>query len=85
MVASRVPFGGGASRLYLPVRSPLASGKNGSSPIRYASIAGTSSRSMSRTTRLYSSWHEAKALRFLVSAVHCASTTCQAARFEQPM
>ena len=42
---SRVPAAGGSSRLYLPVSSPLASGKNGSRPTPNRSQAGITSAS----------------------------------------
>ena len=57
-----------ALRLYLPVRRPLASGKNGNSPSPYSCAAGSRSFSISRTTRLYSSWQETKRLTFIARA-----------------
>ena len=50
--ARRLPAGGAVSRRYLPVSSPLASGKNGSSPRPNRSQAGMISTSASRWSRL---------------------------------
>src|SRR5262249_26078998 len=56
--ANREPGGSAAPRLYLPVSRPLASGKYGNIPNPSALAAGMSSRSTSRTSRLYSSWQD---------------------------
>src|SRR5258705_53313 len=64
---------------------PLASGKNGSRPSLYSCAAGSKSFSMSRTTRLYSSWHDTNRLALLARAVNSASATRHAGKFELPM
>src|SRR5262249_27198339 len=81
----RDPDGSVAPRLYLPVSIPLASGKYGNIDNPNACAVGLSSRSMSRTSRLYSSWQDTNAARPCRRATSCASTICCADRFEQPI
>ena len=54
--ARRVPGGGGSPRRYLPVSTPLASGKYGSMPREWRSQAGSTSSSALRRRRLSSFW-----------------------------
>ncbi len=82
--ASRVPSGAASPRRYLPVSSPDASGKNGSSPTPTCSHAGTRSASTSRFSREYSFCAETNGVRPAVRAVQSASTTCQPVKFELP-
>jgi tetratricopeptide (TPR) repeat protein len=70
----RAPLGI-ASRWYLPVSRPLASGKYGTSPRPQARIAGNSSFSGVRSSRLYSSWQPMKPTELISRAVQCASRT----------
>ena len=49
------------------------------------SNTGSRSFSMSRTTRLYSSWHETKRGTFIARATYSASVIRQAGKFELPM
>ena len=72
-------------RRYLPVSRPEASGKNGTKPMPSSSQAGSTSRSASRTSRLYSFWTAVNGVRPCSSATAAASRSWSASKLEAPI
>jgi hypothetical protein len=81
---SREPSGAGSPRRYLPVSSPYASGKYGSSPTPTCSHAGTRSSSAERSYSEYLFCAETNGVVPAVYATQSASTTCHPERFDEP-
>ena len=72
-------------RRTLPVSSPLASGKNGSTPTPKWRAAGTTSRSASRSSSDQWFCAEMNGVRPALSALCAASAIIQPVKLEWPM
>ena len=70
---------------YLPVSTPRPSGDHGSTPMPSAAAAGSTSRSMPRSSSEYSIWAATIGARPGNAACHAAArAVCQPAKLDTP-